>query len=61
MKKSPPKILTENLSENVSAILFHLGRANPSKSQLKIFLKILTKERQLHEKHYLCTLWKQKP
>ena len=30
-------------------------------ANVEIFLKILTKERQLHEKHYLCTLWKQKP
>ena len=43
-EKSPTKILTENLSENVSTISFHTGRATPSKSQLKIFLKILTEK-----------------
>ena len=42
-EKISNKILTENLSENVSTIPFHLGRAKPSKSQLKISLKILLK------------------
>ena len=36
------KINTENLSENISTIL-SLGRAKPSKSQLKIYLIIPTK------------------